>query len=175
MKKLIFTLLMIAFTLLISNSSFAQTDYSSIKAQAEESSRAYLSDDYGKLADYTYPRVIELMGGRERMIAFVKKSTDDMKAEGITFISHEVTAPTKVEIIGKQKFAILPVTLQLKAPGGRIVQNSFMIGISDDGGNRWTFIDGAGVDAEKMKILIPSAAGKLVIPERQQPVFHRET
>ena len=52
---------------------FGQVDNRVIKQQAESTANAILSDDYETLIRFTHPRVIELVGGREKMISLIKK------------------------------------------------------------------------------------------------------
>ena len=55
--------------------------------------------------------------------------------------------------------------------GGKISTSSTLIGISDDKGKTWTFIDAAGKDLATLRKVIPNLSDKLVIPKMQQPQF----
>ena len=136
----------------------------SLRAQAEESSRAFLEGDYGRLADYTYPKLVELLGGREKMAEFVRKGVEDLKAGGFNPLSSVPSAPVQVLRVGRQTYAIVPLKFKMRAPGQVLVSDSFMIAVSDDGGKDWKFLSGASVDEARLKILLPGAAGKLKLP-----------
>ncbi|HWS89256.1 MAG TPA: hypothetical protein VN282_19945 [Pyrinomonadaceae bacterium] len=135
-----------------------------LQTQAEESGRAFLEGDYERLADYTYPKLVELIGGREKLIEVVRKSVEGMKAEGLQPLSSAPSAPTQVLRAGRQTYAIVPLKFKMRAPGQVLVSDSFMIAVSDDGGKNWKFLSGASVDEARLKILLPDAAGKLKLP-----------
>jgi hypothetical protein len=158
--------------LLLAPAAFGQTDYKNLKSQAEEGSKAFVGGDYGKLADLTYPKLVELIGGRAKMIAYIEKQIAEMKAQGAEVISVSFDDPTQVIKIGGELFAVLPDTLKMKVPDGILVGKSFMLGISGDNGEHWTFVDGSSLDEKAIKTLFPAAAGKLNIPKAEKPVLY---
>jgi len=137
------------------------------RAQAEESGRAFMAGDFGKLLDYTYPRVVELGGGRERLLAHLRTEAEAMRADGFEFVAYEAgEAGEPLALSGEKLTAVLvPVLLKLKAGGRVFSQQSYLVGVSADGGRRWTFISGSGLDAERLKLVLPEAGGRLKLPE----------
>jgi hypothetical protein len=137
-----------------------------LRAQAEESSRAFMEGNFERLADFTHPKVVELMGGREKLAEFVRKDMAEMKAEGYETLSYAPAAePTQVLREGQKLYAILPARLRMRTPGGPVfVSESFMIAFSADGGKNWRFIGGEAADATKLKLLMPEVADKLKPP-----------
>ena len=135
-----------------------------LQTQAEESGRAFIEGDYGRLADYTYPKLVELIGGREKLIEVVRKGVDGMKAEGFLPLSSVPSAAVQVLRAGRQTYAIVPLKFKMRAPTQILVSDSFMIAISEDEGKNWKFLSGASVDEAKLKVLLPDAAGKLKLP-----------
>ena len=137
-----------------------------LHAQAEESSRAFMEGNYERLADLTHPKVVELMGGREKMAEFVRKSMADMKTQGFETLSYTpATEPTQVLREGRKLYAILPAKLRMRTPGGVVyVSESFIIALSGDDGKNWKFVSGATADAAKLKLLMPEVADKLKLP-----------
>jgi hypothetical protein len=135
-----------------------------LQAQAEESGRAFLEGNYERLADYTYPKLVELIGGREKLLEVVRKEVEEMKAEGFAPLSSVPSAPTQVLRVGGQTYAVLPLKFKMRAPDQIYVSDSFMIAVSDDDGKNWKFLSGASVGEAQLKILLPDAAGKLRLP-----------
>lgn len=136
-----------------------------LRAQAEESSRAFMEGNYERLADFTYPKIVEMMGGREKMAEFVRKSMAGVKAEGFETLSYVAADPTQVLREGRDTYAIVPAKLRMRTPGGTIfVSESFMIAFSADDGKNWKFVSGATADAAKLKLLMPEVADKLKLP-----------
>jgi hypothetical protein len=135
-----------------------------LQAQAEESSRAFIEGDFGRLADLTYPKLVELIGGREKLIEVVRKGVEEAKAEGFVPLSSVPSAPTQVLRVGRQTYAIVPLKFKMRAPNQILVSDSYMIAVSEDEGQNWKFFSGASVDEAKLKILLSDAAGKLKLP-----------
>lgn len=158
--------------MLLSSAAFGQVDYKRLKSQAEESSTAFLKGDYARLVDLTYPRLVELGGGRAQMIANIEKEMKEMKAQGVAVISMSFDDPTQVIKIGEELFAVLPSTMKMKVPSGILTGKSFMLGISSDNGAHWTFVNGSSLDEKGIKTLFPAALGKLKIPKEEKPVLH---
>ncbi|HEV2915297.1 MAG TPA: hypothetical protein VGX92_18605 [Pyrinomonadaceae bacterium] len=151
-------------------------DYPNLKAQAEELAEAFLRRDFYKVASLTYPKAVRLMGGRARMVAFLNRSMKQAEAENVRILSNTVGEPKEIIRVGRQLFAIIPATLKMKVPGGTLTGQSFLIGISNDDGENWTFVDSAGVtDRARLKTLFPAAADKLKIPEVKPPILERES
>lgn len=172
LKKILYVAALNIF--LLSTSAFGQTDFKNLKSQADESGKAFVSRDFNRLVDLTYPKLVELVGGRAKMIAFLEKGTNEMKAQGAEVISMSVHDPTQVIKVGKQMFAVLPVTLKMKVPEGVLVGKSFMLGISDHRGDRWTFVNGSSFSDKMAETLFPAAKGKLKIPAEEPPVLYPE-
>ena len=149
--------------------------YPSLKTQADELNQASLKGDDARAADLTYPKLIEVMGGREQYIRNLQAVRDEMQAEKFSVLSATIEEPTNVIEVEKQLYAIVPLTMRMKVPEGVLVGRSSMIGVSNDGGKNWTFVTAnrAQLKDETLKILFPAAADKLRIPEATEPVLER--
>ncbi len=122
------------------------------------------------MVDLTYPKVIEVAGGRDKMIASLAKEMKEMEAEGVFVLSSTAGAPTQIAHASGSIYAVLPTTLKVKAQDGVFQTESSMIGISSDGGATWTFIDAGGKDRNELKKLLPDAADGLNLPAEKEPV-----
>lgn len=135
-----------------------------LQTQAEESGRAFVEGNFERLADYTHPKLVELIGGREKLVEFLRKSVEEMKADGFVPLSSAPAAPAQVLRVGRQTYAIVPLKFKMRAPRQVLVSDSFMVAVSDDEGKNWKFLSGASLDETKLKMLLPDAAGKLKLP-----------
>ena len=142
-----------------------------IKAKAEETTNAFINGDYQKFLDLTYPKLVELMGGRAKMISSVEQQMKEMKAQGVEFTSASFGVPKEIVPAGSQLFAIVPYTLKLKTSGGVLTQQSYLLAISDKDNIKWTFIDVTNLDESKLKMVVPGAIGKITFPKKQPPVI----
>jgi hypothetical protein len=174
MKRLSVLLLLTLLTSYLARSAdAADAQLTLIKAKAEETSTALVRGDYGKMADFTHPKLVEQVGGRAKMIAMIELGMKEMKAQGIEFKSATVDTPSPVVTEGALLLSVVPFTVKMSVPGGALSQKSFLIASSADGGKQWYFVDGSGVDEEKLKLMYGKVPAKLKLPEKVPPVVEK--
>jgi hypothetical protein len=148
-----------------------------IRGLAAENSAALTSGNYPRLVELTYPKVVEMVGGRDKMIETLRRGSEDMKAHGSAILGAEVTEPKEVVTAGDKQFAIVPMTARVQVPDGTLRSKGFLIAVSEDRGKTWTFIDGAGLvrepgkEKEKLAQILPDFPPQLSLPAREQPVL----
>lgn len=143
-----------------------------IKAKAEECQMAFLHGDYGRMADLTYPRVVARIGGREAFIKAIRKNMDEIAADGFTLDTMIVRLPTRIVTTKRRIYGVVPYDLIMQTPEGRLLQESIMLGISEDKGTSWTFIDINSESAKMLQGVFPDEKGlskRLALPARKQP------
>jgi hypothetical protein len=151
-----------------------------IRKLAAENSAALASGNYARLVDLTYPKVVEMIGGREKMIEMLRRGSEEMKAHGSAILAAEVGEPKEVVTAGDKQFAIVPMTVRIQVPEGTLRSTGFLISISEDRGKTWTFLDGAGItkepgkEREKLAQVIPDFPTQLSLPAREPPVLESE-
>ncbi len=161
-------------TPLAQSTSTASKTYPNAKAQANQLNDAVLSGDYDKAADLTYPRLIQLIGGRAKYLAMLKGGMDETQSDSFRIISTVSDDPTDIIEVGSDIYAILPTTMKIKVAEGVLVGQSTLIGVSNDRGEHWTFINaGKGFNHERLKILFLAVADRLKVPEQKRPVLQR--
>ncbi len=143
------------------------------KERVEELNTAVIKEDYAKVVDFTHPKIVELIGGREKMIAVMEAGTKDMKAKGFALRSVKVDEPSEPVVAGAEQYVVVPFLLEMKAPGGRLLQKAFVIGVSGDTGKTWTFVNG-DLDLAKVKLVLPKLPEDLKLPKREKPVFEKD-
>jgi hypothetical protein len=146
-----------------------------VKRHAQEVGESLKKKDYAKVIDLTYPKAIELMGGREKAIRAVESEMKKAEDIGVSVASVTIGEPGEFLAEGKNTFVIVPSTTEMTAPGGKIVARSYLLGVSPDGGKTWTFIDGSGLRTpERRKLILPKLPGKLKLPEYHKPEFVKD-
>ncbi|HYG11366.1 MAG TPA: hypothetical protein VD835_15575 [Pyrinomonadaceae bacterium] len=151
----------------------AQVDKSRVKKQAQEMTDAFIAGDFEKMADLTYPDLVYLLGGKDKMVAGLKKEAGGWSAQGFRILAMPVDEPKRVIKSRDYLLTVVPVKMRMKMPDGVYVQQTSYIGASQDGGRNWTFVDARGGDKQKLKILfamIPSAIDELELPSETPPV-----
>ena len=156
------------------SNSTTPKSYPTAKLQANQLNDAVLAGDYEKAADLTYPRLIELIGGRAKYLTALNNAMDETQSGSFRIISTVSDNPTEVIEVGSNIYAILPTTMKIKVAEGILVGQSSMIGVSNDRGEHWTFLGaGRGFSQEQLKTLLPDVADRLKIPEQKRPVLNR--
>jgi hypothetical protein len=134
-----------------------------IQAQARILGQAVMVNDAAAVVRMTYPKLVEMMGGKEGMESELRKIYDQ------GFAVEKVTIGNVSEIltVGTEVQATVEEEIRIAAPGqGVFLAHGTLIGISEDGGKTWRFIDASQTtDVSAYRKLFPNLSPKLSIPE----------
>jgi len=167
MKKSFLSLIFLAS---IATPALADETTDLIKQEAEKCTKALLAADTDEVVRYSHPRLIEKMGGKEAMVEKFKKGVEDMRAHGVIIEKGTIGEPEKPVKADAWLVSLVPQTLVAKVQGNRVEKQTHIIGISEDGGKKWTFIDvGERSEAQLLEVF-PELKGKLKLPEPKKPV-----
>jgi hypothetical protein len=155
------------------STSSSEKRFPNLTVQADQFNQASLTADDDRLVELTYPKLIELMGGREEFLANADAIRAEMESQQLRVLSATAEDPRDIFEVNNQIYAIVPVRMRMRAPEGVLVGRSFMVGVSEDRGANWKFVSaGSGqLDSEQLKLLFPAAAEKLQIPEDEEPTL----
>ena len=142
-----------------------------IHEQATALVAAYRANEYEKALQMTYPRIMELAGGREKMLALVKQAAGEMNKKDFKVDSVDVGEPSDPVQGNNKLFSIVPETLHLIMPHAIGESPGYLLAISADQGETWTFVDGAGLTAENVRSICPDFPDALKLPDKQTPSF----
>lgn len=145
-----------------------------IQKTAQACADALLKGDYAAFVQYTHPKIIEMAGGRDKMIAMIKSGMDAIKSEGMTITAYKIEPPAETIPAGDDLTAIVPTLLQMSSPTQKITQKSYLLAISSDNGKHWTFVDGAGLNQSVIQSIIPNSPKELKLPEKQAPIIENK-
>jgi hypothetical protein len=144
--------------------------YPNLPIQAKELNEAFGKRDFARFVDLIHPKVVEMAGGRERMIADMTKELKQMEAEGVVILSSESGTPAQFVRDAGAIYAVLPTTTKTRTQTGVFQSESNMIAVSNDEGANWKFIDASGQNNGELNKLIPGVADKLKLPPDKTPV-----
>jgi hypothetical protein len=140
--------------------------------QALELGRATIAGDFAKVIDSSHPKLVELMGGRTKAIEFSKSAIDGMKAGGYDFTDYSVNPVSQVVRKGQRIYAVFPTRLVMKTPKGKAISVGFLLAVSENKGDTWTFLDGAGFqDPQIQAAVIPDLPAEIILPKIAPPTF----
>jgi hypothetical protein len=165
-------LLSIACFCLLLLSAAGQDSAASVQltTQARIMADALISSDYATLADYTYPKVVQMMGGKQKMVKLMDSLFLAYKTEGIAFTEINFEPPSSLLNNTTNLQATIIQHLIMQLPQGRFMQTSTLLGISTDKGLHWKFLDTVHKDAAAIKKVFPGLNPAIKIPPTAQPV-----
>ncbi|MBO3697733.1 hypothetical protein [Roseivirga sp. E12] len=164
MKQLIAVLLF-----LFSSSAIAQNSKAIIKEKATEVATATVNSDWDTVIEYTYPKIVQMVGGKEQMTSVL---INMMEQQQIEFISADIGEPSDIYTTGDDNlFSLVPQTIVMKMPNGKIKTESYLLAISEDKGLKWYFIDTAQITMQNVQVMLPNYNMDLVIPPKKQPIL----
>ncbi|MEO3404679.1 hypothetical protein AAFN85_12305 [Mucilaginibacter sp. CAU 1740] len=135
-----------------------------VKQQANAMAQSMIKGDYKTIVNYTYPKAVQLAGGKEKMINLIATGVQQMKNASITFESVTVGDPGKFYKAGNEIHCLLPENLIMSSPKGRLAMHSHLLAVSSDGGKNWSFLDMNNSSTDKVRQLIPNFNPELKIP-----------
>ena len=144
-------------------------DTTVVKKQAQALANAELKGHYELVTAHTYPKLVLAVGGKEKMTATIKQATEMLQSQGLTIESIVIGAPGKFYKAGTEIHCLVPERMVLVTGNGRLVNNSYMLAVSKDGGKFWYFLDINQGTYKLIPNLFPNFNKKLVIPEPTQP------
>ena len=165
-KNILILFLMISYSF-----AFAQTENDNLNSQLGEMKKFFLAGDYENFANYTYPKVIEMSGGKANMVKVIKQEMDKMKNDGFSFIDLNFKNPTEFLNKGKELQCSVTQVITMNTARGKIESEYTLIGISIDNGKKWTFIDTSGKDKETMLKYFPNLHDDIIIKPKKQKLI----
>jgi hypothetical protein len=132
--------------------------------QAKNQTDAMVAGDYETVISLTYPPSIASIGGAEGAVRSMKSVMTKMQADGmrITSITLGTASPIIHEDMGD--VALVPTVTKLKFKEKNVTQKSYVVGISQDHGLKWTFVDGTQLPPDKVPYIFPRLAAAVDIP-----------
>jgi hypothetical protein len=139
-------------------------DTTIIKHQANVLSQAMMKGDYQTIVNNTYPKAVQMAGGKEKMLELINSGISQIQSMGISFEAISTGAPGKFYKAGTEIHCLVPENITFKTPNGRILSHSNLLGISSDDGKSWTFLDLNNSSTDKIKQILPNFNPDLKLP-----------
>ena len=146
----------------------ADTQLESMHQNAKKCIEATVKGDYAALVELYHPSLVEKAGGRDRLIELIQKGMEEMKKQGIQITSAKTAAPKAIVKGDKALYGVIPTTVVLDSEDTTITLKSFLVGVSQDQGKTWVFIDGAP-GPENVRLQFPDIPRDLKLPEKEKP------
>lgn len=128
----------------------------------------------GILADYTHPKILASMGGREKAIETMNTGLAEIKSKGMSFRSASIGKIGKFYTKGNKVYCVIPHDITINTEGGYLSSLSSVLGISPDQGKTWKFVSAGNIGRDKLKTLFPELPDGMQILPQTVPVFHKK-
>jgi hypothetical protein len=126
---------------------------------------ATCTGEYGVVADLTYPKLLEMAGGRDRVIEGMR---GELSAPGAPRLLGMTTgAPLPVRRFGEYEVTFVPTVTEIAADGKRFRGHTHMLAISSDGGETWRFLSGNKQSHARIRLFIPEFPDSIELPENE--------
>lgn len=147
-----------------SNSVFPafQDENSGFEFDLREYVSAQNRKDAEKILSLTYPKMVELEGGRENFLAKLNRMFGS--AENYTFLAGK---PIQTLEKDNLKVSLIPVSMKQKVGKDWQFSRAVIAGVTQDKGRHWLFADVS--DKEKRQKILPTIADQIEIPEIKPP------
>lgn len=133
----------------------------------------FLDKNFAQYVNYIHPKILAMLGGKDSMALFLQKSMVQMKQQGYAITNVTIGTIGTILINSAELQCVVPQVLEIKTTEGRLVSTGYLLGISDDKGKTWSFIDTGGNPLSKIQTMFPNLDNRLVIPPKQQPVLYK--
>ena len=116
-------------------------------------------------ARYTNTRYLEAQGAtRAELIAAADELNRNLKSLGAKYTRFDLGRPWTPFAGDGRLYTFVPYTQTLEAGDKQATVRAYFIGISEDAGASWTFVDGIHTSAGSIRDIIPSYAGAPLPP-----------
>ena len=162
MNKIKIVLILVLLNL---NIGYSQTKEEALR-DAKITSEATLNQDFKTVLKHTLPKVLELMGGQEQAIPMLKKTFEDLNAQGFTFEKADILAVSDIIFEQEQHRCIVEGFNVMKMNNTRVKSKSFLLGVYNSEEKFWYFIEAKQLKNPNMlNMIFTDFQTKLEIPE----------
>lgn len=142
----------------------AKEEYAAtIKAQATQMGNALIKKDFTGFAQFNHPRLIEMMGGSDKLIQTMRAGNKQMEEQGVEMTQVEFGEPSPVVKNNRELQATIPQKIIIKTPNGEASKPSVLIAVSMDEGKNWVFVDAGQNNLAGLKKILPNLSDSLAI------------
>jgi hypothetical protein len=114
----------------------------------------------------TYTKFFEEKGlSRAQLDQKVADVYQSLRSIGATYSSFDLSAPWQQFSLNKLTYAFVPYSYRLLARGETTQVQAFFIGVSEDSGSTWKFMDGLSVTPDNIDLILPGFHGGMLPPK----------
>ncbi len=108
----------------------------------------------------SYTKMLEERGmSRDQLDQGVANLYRQLKSIHARYSLLQLAAPWPPFALRGRTYVFIPYSMALSARGQDVTAKSFFIGVSEDSGNSWTFVEGQNVTQDNIAMIIPDFGG----------------
>lgn len=143
-----------------------ESDAATVVRRATALGEALKHNDAATIIGMTYPPVVQMAGGRDKLVPATQAAMTEMSAAGTTVERVEYSSPTRTYRDGGKSICFVPRDMQIRIKEIRVHAVGYLMAIWDPSGPaEWTYLDSDGFQRNPtlMRQLFPG------LPEDVQP------
>ena len=121
--------------------------------------------DWKKVLTLTSPRLIDFIGGEQKMLLDIKRSDIKLKNSGLKLVSFELSKPLQEYKTSEGDiFCAVPARLCFKGEVSKLYSEAPILAISSDEGLTWSFISVAEINRIDLVNIFPLFPKEMKLP-----------
>lgn len=145
-----------------------------LKRDATACASALQKRDYEGLIRYMPEKLARIVGGTRGIRAAIEMTMKDKDGSPMTMLKVTIGEPGPVKKDGDRLLSLVPQKLVMKVAGGRVLGDGTLLGLSENGGRDWVFVDAAKMREKSFYTVFPELAGKIEIPPKVTAQFEKD-
>lgn len=145
---------------------FSQDLKALIKEKCQIMVKATVEDDYKTLMDFTLPNIVEMMGGKEKAIELTKTQMEKIHQDSAFILKVDIGEPQEIIKVENQLQCVIPQVLYMSIQGSKYRIEGGTIGISNDEGKTWYFLNIQQNNLDFLRNFVPLLSDKHQFPKK---------
>ncbi len=145
-----------------------------VVAEANEFTSLLVNENVKQYVEKLHPRVIQLLGGKKRIIYISKKNNHLMRQRKLKVVKYEIFEPEKIYKSKEEIFTFLKAHVVLDSPKVEISKETYIIAARNKKEDEWYFIDGSNITSfEGLGKIFPEFPKEVEIPKNTRQIIHK--
>ena len=143
-----------------------------VQQLAQQCCDATVTGNYEAVADLTFPKIIEMIGGREKMVEAMR--SDLSRSDSPKLVAMVAGTPLPIGEFPGYKFTFVPTATTVSFGSRALRRQTHMLALSADDGVTWHFISGNKQSHDRIRALVPEFPSTIELPTNKPPEVVRE-
>src|SRR5262245_5768969 len=114
-----------------------------LKRDAIACSTALRAGDYEGLLRYAPAKLTKMVGGVAALRKGIEAALKPKDGSKLEILDVDIDEPGPIKKDGERLLSLVPQRIVIQVTGGLVMTNGWLLGISEDAGRNWLFIDTA--------------------------------